>query len=56
MSLLEIFSSHVEGLERILLHNNKKTGHLTREHNLCPWELQQTVGRPDYQRLQRYCQ
>ena len=30
-----------------LFYKNIKTGQPTREKNLCPWEFQQTVGRPD---------
>jgi hypothetical protein len=49
------FSSHVEVLERIPPHMNTKTGPLTKGHNSYPWESQQTVGRSDHQKLQKYC-
>lgn len=34
-----------------MLHKNTKANQLIKEHTLCQWELQQTIGKPDIQRV-----
>lgn len=43
------------GFELILILNNTKLGLLTMGRHLYPWEIQQIVGRPDFQTQYRCC-